>query len=232
MSIAYSPGPQVIVAVPPTHGGMVGYNVVDTDSYLQQALQGIMQNAQNYTSWTLQDWIDNFTKQAQQRCAAYGTSCSDSPEALGNKYGNIAWNLMQANPQNVPTNIVSAPVPQTINSVQQPISTVVQPDGIFKIKSPDSVQVIVPTAINTVQPTTVPLPTQVAIPVATNNSQQTVANTGGTPVAPATDFLSTLQNIQLPFGITGMEAVLGLAAIAIFGMMSSGGGGGSKRGRG
>ncbi len=128
VSIQYTPIPQQEVIIHPSTG-MNSYATITTDSYLSQALHGMMQNAAGYIGWSLDQWIQAFTAQAQQRCASYPESCAGTtPEILGHKYGAIAFQLMQT---------VSTPVQQQSN-----------PNGINQGQATYNVQsTVVPTGV-------------------------------------------------------------------------------------
>ena len=119
VSVQYTPIPQQEVMVYPTNG-MSPYAVVTTDSYLSMNLHGQMQNAAPYIGWTLDQWIQAITADAQQRCAAYPESCAGTtPAALGAKWGAISFQLMQGvtapvqTPQSTPTQTPLATISST-----------------------------------------------------------------------------------------------------------------------
>ena len=142
LSIQYTPIPQQEVIIPATSGGMASYATITTDSYLSQALQGMMQNAAGYVGWSLDQWVQAFTAQAQQRCNSYPESCAGtSPSALGAKYGAIAFQLMS-------TVSSSANTPQSIPTTTVPISGPNNAFGPIGIPPP---QVDVPSTINVPQ---------------------------------------------------------------------------------
>jgi len=92
----FTPDTQQFVMVPATPGGMSSYEVETTESYLQSNLVGQMQTHQQYAGWTQAQWIAAITADAVQRCAAYPASCQGTtPQALGQKYGTLAYQIMQ-----------------------------------------------------------------------------------------------------------------------------------------
>lgn len=121
----FTPDPQRFAIVPATQGGMASYEVETTESYLQSNLVGQMQNSGQYVGWTQAQWIAALTADAVQRCAAYPASCAGTtPQALGQKYGALAYQIMQQKLSNTiyappPSNTLDnvAPTPVVVNQV-------------------------------------------------------------------------------------------------------------------
>lgn len=180
LQIPYTAIPQQEVIVPATPGGIANYATITTDSYLSQALQGMMQNASAYVGWSLNQWIQAFIQQALQRCTAYPASCAGTDaETLGTKYGTIAYNLMST-VTNTSTQQQSNP-----NGIDQgPANYVVVPTPINTTQNPGANNAFGPAGTPTSQ---VDTPAQQAANIANvnpNNTQQSVlAQTGGTPVS-------------------------------------------------
>ncbi len=105
----FTPDPEAYVTIAPTNG-MAPFTVVSTESYLQKNLAGQMQNSAQYNGWSLAQWIAAITADAVQRCSFYPGSCGNStPEQLGQKYGTIAYQIMQLKGSQAP----SSPPTQT-----------------------------------------------------------------------------------------------------------------------
>lgn len=194
LSVPYTAIPQVEVIEPATQGGIASYATITTDSYLSQALQGMMQNAAGYVGWSLSQWVQAFTAQAQQRCAAYPASCvgdGEDPESLGEKYGNIAYQLMSTvvAPVNTP---VTAPVqtPVTVTAVPTPTNTNQQTQQITQTSG-------------TNEPPVVSNPNNV--------NQSTIAQTGGTPVA---QIPVTPTPIPIPAPVSNNPASVAMQSVA------------------
>lgn len=119
----FTPDPQQFVTVPATQGGMDSFTVETTESYLQSNLVGQMQYSGQYAGWTQAQWIAALTADAIQRCNAYPASCAGtSPAALGQKYGTLAYQIMQLKGANTPP----PPIDNTLNNVA-PTPVVVTP---------------------------------------------------------------------------------------------------------
>jgi hypothetical protein len=91
----FTPDPDQYVTITPTNGSPA-FQADSTESYLQKNLVGQMQNSGQYNGWTLAQWIAAITADAVQRCGFYPGSCgSSTPEQLGQKYGTLAYQIMQ-----------------------------------------------------------------------------------------------------------------------------------------
>ena len=249
VSVQYTPIPETEVIIPATQGGISSFATITTDSYLSQALHGMMQNAGPYIGWTLDQWVQAFTAQAQQRCTAYPASCvGTDPGTLGAKYGAIAFQLMQgvsapvSTPQSTPTATPTTTVtPST--SINVPQSSVPQPVSSHYM---ESIIVTTGSGDNTVPtpgiPNAAPSPDYVtqanasAGAVSDNTTQSAIAQSGGTPVAPVippgTVVLPTsLSWLGDTFAIGGMNIPVWMPLIAVVGFMFMQGQGGGRRGR-
>lgn len=132
----FTPDPQVWITITPTNGA-VPFQTLSTESYLQSNLVGQMQNSGQYVGWTQAQWIAALTTDAQQRCAFFPGSCGNStPEALGAKYGALAYQIMQQKqsqtiyappPDNTLNNV--APTPSQPPVTQPPTQVLTSPSG-------------------------------------------------------------------------------------------------------
>jgi hypothetical protein len=141
----FTPDPQQFVTVNPANG-MAPFVTETTESYLQSNLVGQMQNSGQYVGWSQADWINALTADAVQRCASYPASCAGtSPQALGQKYGALAYQIMQ---QKLSQTIYAPPPPgNTLDNVA-PTPVVVTPAPPTVVLSPpQSTPVITPTQI-------------------------------------------------------------------------------------
>jgi len=208
----FTPDPPTFVTVTPTTGALP-FQVVSTESYLQQNLVGQMQNSAQYNGWTLAQWIAAITADAQQRCSFYPGSCgSSTPEQLGQKYGTLAYQIMQLKASQQPASS-PAPVPVTPSGSFGPNPT---PGAIPpQVSSGPAIGVSVPTS----PASPAGSPGQASIPlVPFTTPAQTSAPTG-------VDFSFLTNPISLfGYGVP-LWMLLAAGGAGIYALASSGGGG-------
>lgn len=151
----FTPDPQVWITITPTNGA-VPFQTLSTESYLQSNLVGQMQNSGQYVGWTQAQWIAALMTDAQQRCAFFPGSCGNStPEALGAKYGALAYQIMQ---QKQSQTIYAPPPDNTLNNVAPTPTPIPVTNPTPVLVPPSSTPVITPTQIANGNPGT-PNPT-------------------------------------------------------------------------